>query len=204
MLSSTMPEDLRAEKGYYPVGGCGGNIAWHTEDDTLEIADRDNLLRDMRVYAGSAFRAANAPVHPLDFRATVAQIEDELGCDRRASRRARRPGRNPGANADAALGAGCVLRGGRQGDSIEAARPFNDALLKIGRSLVRVLYSATGTYRQDPALNIPLLPEFAAAADAIGTVPEGVLRTEFLRVRNRLDEALGTATELAIVTAEAP
>ena len=37
--------------GYYPVGGCGANIAWHTENDTLEIADKDNLMRDLRVYA---------------------------------------------------------------------------------------------------------------------------------------------------------
>jgi N-acetylated-alpha-linked acidic dipeptidase len=35
MLSSTMPADLIKEKGYYPVAGCGANIAWHTEDDTL-------------------------------------------------------------------------------------------------------------------------------------------------------------------------
>jgi hypothetical protein len=63
---------------------------------------------------------------------------------------------------------------------------------------VRVLYSAAGTYRQDPALNIPLLPEFAAAADAVGTVPDGVLRTEFLRARNRLDAALDEATVLAL------
>jgi len=32
MLSSTMPKALLKEKGYYPVGGCGANIAWHTED----------------------------------------------------------------------------------------------------------------------------------------------------------------------------
>jgi N-acetylated-alpha-linked acidic dipeptidase len=43
MLSSTMPDDLRAEKGYYDVSGCGGNIAWHTENDQLEIADRGVL-----------------------------------------------------------------------------------------------------------------------------------------------------------------
>ena len=29
MLSSTMTPELRKEKGYYAVGGCGGNIAWH-------------------------------------------------------------------------------------------------------------------------------------------------------------------------------
>ncbi|MFW6074282.1 MAG: M28 family peptidase, partial [Chloroflexota bacterium] len=56
MLSSTMPRELIEEKGYYPVGGCGGNIAWHTEDDTLEIADPDNLLRDIKVYATTLLR----------------------------------------------------------------------------------------------------------------------------------------------------
>ncbi|HEY8610569.1 MAG TPA: M28 family peptidase, partial [Roseomonas sp.] len=50
MLSSTMPDALRQEKGYYEVSGCGGNIAWHTENDTLEIADREYLLRDIRIY----------------------------------------------------------------------------------------------------------------------------------------------------------
>ena len=50
MLSSTMPDDLRAEKDYYAVSGCGGNIAWHTENDTLEIADRGILETDIRIY----------------------------------------------------------------------------------------------------------------------------------------------------------
>jgi hypothetical protein len=78
MLTSTMTPELRAEKGYYAVGGCGGNIEWHTEGDTLEIADRDNLLRDIRLYTGATLRAANNAVHPLDFRATVTQIEEVL------------------------------------------------------------------------------------------------------------------------------
>jgi hypothetical protein len=34
MLSSTMTPEKRTELGYYAVGGCGGNIAWHTENDT--------------------------------------------------------------------------------------------------------------------------------------------------------------------------
>jgi len=50
MLSSTMPQALREEKRYYDVSGCGANIAWHTENDTIEIADRDILLKDMRIY----------------------------------------------------------------------------------------------------------------------------------------------------------
>jgi hypothetical protein len=39
-----MSDADRGERDYYMVGGCGGNIAWHTEGDTLEIADRDVLL----------------------------------------------------------------------------------------------------------------------------------------------------------------
>src|SRR3989475_12322876 len=64
MLSSTMPKEQLKEKNYYPVGGCGGNIAWHTEDDTLEIADRDHLLRDIKVYAAAVWRAGDNPRPP--------------------------------------------------------------------------------------------------------------------------------------------
>jgi hypothetical protein len=197
MLSSTMPAPMREAKGYYAVGGCGGNIEWHTEDDTLEIADRDRLLRDIRLYTGAAFRAANLPVHPLDFRATVVQIEETLSAlegrlnglvDLSAtySRAERLRTTLAGLYAAAA-----------SADSAAAARPVNDALIGIGRELVRVLYSSHGAYRQDPALHIPLLPDFAAAADAVGSVPDGVLRTELVRARNRLDSALLNATDLA-------
>jgi hypothetical protein len=197
MLSSTMPAPLRKEKGYYAVGGCGGNIEWHTEADTLDIADRDRLLRDIRLYAGSTFRAANTAVHPLDFRATLAQIEETLGSiAERAGGLVDLGGTLARAQAlRSALDA--LYAAVDNVDSIEAARPFNDALLRIGRELVRVLYSATGTYRQDPALDIPLLPEFAAAVEAVGTVPDGIVRTELVRARNRLDAALEDASEVA-------
>ena len=81
--------------------------------------------------------------------------------------------------------------------SVPEARPYNDALLAIGRALVSVLYSRTGTYRQDPADHFKLLPELAAAAEAVGTVPDGVLRTELTRSSNRLRRALGDATGAA-------
>jgi N-acetylated-alpha-linked acidic dipeptidase len=195
MLSSTMPQELVEEKGYYPVGGCGGNIEWHTEADTLDIADRDRLLRDIRLYTGAAYRAANLPVHPLDFRATVDQIEETLT--------ALRERLDAFVDLDGTYARLRELGEALEGlyaappAALESARPTNDALLQIGRELVRVLYTSSGPYRQDPALHIPLLPDFAAAADAIGTVPDGVVRTELVRVRNRLDRALENATEAA-------
>jgi N-acetylated-alpha-linked acidic dipeptidase len=195
MLSSTMPAPLREQKGYYAVGGCGGNIEWHTEADTLDIADRDRLLRDIRLYTGAAYRAANLPVHPLDFRATVDQIEETLT--------ALRERLDAFVDLDGTYARLRELGEALEGlyaappAALESARPTNDALLQIGRELVRVLYTSSGPYRQDPALHIPLLPDFAAAADAIGTVPDGVVRTELVRVRNRLDRALENATEAA-------
>ena len=195
MLSSTMTAELRAEKGYYAVGGCGGNIEWHTEADTLDIADRERLLRDIRLYVGATFRAANAPVHPLDFRATVAQLEEALSS-------LALPGELDLSATFARIGALRdaldELYGVVDGiDAVAAARPINDALLRIGRELVGVLYSSAGRYRQDPALHIPLLPQFAAVAEADGDVPAGVLRVELVRARNRLDRALMNATGFA-------
>ena len=74
MLSSTMTPQKRAEKGYYAVGGCGGNIAWHTENDTIEIADKDILLRDIKVYLLSVLRNANAEILPFDWRLTAKEF----------------------------------------------------------------------------------------------------------------------------------
>ena len=152
---------------------------------------------DIRLYSGATFRAANLPVHPLDFRATVAQIEEVLAgygerlgdqVDLRETLTRTKELRDALETLYAEAG---------RATSIEAARPVNDALIRIGRALVSVLYSSAGRFRQDPALDIPLLPEFAAAADAVGTAPAGVVRTEATRARNRLDHALDGATEAA-------
>jgi hypothetical protein len=179
MLSSTMEERLRRERGLYAVGGCGGNIEWHTEADTLEIADRDNLLRDMRLYAGAVHRAACEPTYPLDFRATLAQLRDVF-------------------EGHAAKLGKLVELGGVRAALSEAetalqrfyAAPRNETMLAAGRPLVRVLYSREGAYRQDPALEVPLLPDFAVAASALGQAPDGAVRMETLRARNRLQSAL--------------
>jgi len=67
--------------------------------------------------------------------------------------------------------------------SFETARRFNDALLKIGRLLVGVLYSRDSRYRQDPADYVPLPPELGHA--------------ELARARNRLEGALLDVVEFS-------
>lgn len=197
MLSSTMPADVRAAKGCYAVGGCGGNIEWHTEADTIKVADRDNLLRDMRLYVGAVFRAAQLPVHPLDFRATVDQIGRALAGYKRdlGSLVDLEPTVRLAAQLDVALesfykAAGAVA-------TIVEARPYNDALLRIGRELIPILYTRDGRFRQDPALDQPLLPDLAAAATAASRgVPDGVVRVEMRRARNRIEHALLETAEV--------
>ncbi|MFN4101659.1 MAG: peptidase M28, partial [Pararhodobacter sp.] len=66
--SSNMPPEALAEQGYYIVGGCGGNIAWHTENDTLEIADFNVLRLDAELYAAAVMGLATEAILPFDWR----------------------------------------------------------------------------------------------------------------------------------------
>ncbi|HVB64831.1 MAG TPA: peptidase M28, partial [Nitrolancea sp.] len=194
MLSSTMPEELVKEKGYYAVGGAGGNIAWHTEDDTMEIADRDNLLRDMRVYAVALIRTLNSPVYPLDYRAAVRQIEGDLARYQAAAGDAF--DFSPALRATADLNA-TLDRFYTEADSLmdrsvddPAVRQINASQRLLARSLVSVNYSRDGRFRQDPARAIPPLPDVAPvvelANEPIGSDRYHVLRTHLTRGQNRV------------------
>ncbi|MFP3381369.1 hypothetical protein SB767_34170, partial [Bacillus sp. SIMBA_069] len=70
-LSSSIPREQLKEKGYYPVGGCGSNIEWHTEDDLMHVADYEILHRDLRVYMTSIYRVLQANLLPYDFSKTA-------------------------------------------------------------------------------------------------------------------------------------
>lgn len=202
MLSSTMPEDLRQEKGYHPVGGCGGNIAWHTEDDTLEIADRDNLLRDMRVYAAVLLRSLNAPVAPFDYRATVQEMQAATRSYQEAA--GSRFDFNPTLSALSAVGQSLdryYTSIGRLDESspVNALREANAAQRALARVLVSLCYTRDGRFRQDPASAAPALPDIAPAtrlADA-GSELAMVLHTHLTRGQNRVVWELGQAAQIA-------
>jgi hypothetical protein len=209
MLSSTMPEDLRQEKGYYAVGGCGANIAWHTEDDTMEIADRDNLQRDMKVYAAAVLRSLNAPVAPFDYRATV----DELAATIETYQQAAGDAFSFAASQEALTRLRSALDGfygasSGLGDDADAAtlRRINAAQRAIARTLVSLGYTRDGRFRQDPARTIPTLPDLAFARD----IPEmdaderNTVVNTLLRGQNRLIWEAGQAAQIAIQATPAP
>jgi N-acetylated-alpha-linked acidic dipeptidase len=201
MLSSTMPEELVAEKGYYPVGGCGGNIEWHTEDDRMHIADLDVLEKDMRIYAAAVMRAANAPVHPFDFAATA----EELAARIRSYDEAAGVGFDlrPALEEAEALREDLVrfreeieaLGDAEAGD--ERVREVNEKIRRLARILVPINFSRRGKFWHDPALDVPPLPDLSPAT-RLRDLEEGsherrVTLTHLTRGRNRVVWALREA-----------
>jgi len=191
MLTSHMSQEEVARRGWYGVGGCGGNLEWHAEDDLMHVADPDVLLRDMRLYVGTVLRLASLPVHPFAFGATLAQIEEALkgyeaalGAEFATFERERALLGELGGMLDALAERAAAL------ESTSDARAINDALLTIGRRLVRILYTTGGVYRQETADHVPALPEVARAVSAAASMPVGVIRTDLARSRNRLVGAL--------------
>lgn len=204
MLSSTMPAELLKEKGYYSVGGCGGNIDWHTEDDLIAVADLDILEKDIKVYTTAVLRAINATLHPFnfvktaeEFIQTIQSYQDAAGNDFDFS---------------LALNEAKSLRESLVGfyGSIESLkeRDINDPWVKdanrkiekLARILVPVNFSRKGKFRHDPALNVAPLPDIAAAGNLQklekGTHRYNVLQTHLTRGQNRVAAALHEAREL--------
>lgn len=197
MLSSTMPQSVADEHEYYAVGGCGGNIAWHTVDDTIEIADRDNLGRDIEVYGTLVWRLANMPVLPLDLAAAGAALRESL-TGYASTLGNRFDLAEAVAAADALIAAASTFQ---QVESVGEAtdNAHNAALLRAGRLLTNLSYAQRTFFRQDAALDIPPLPDLAAAVRAfsaaeLGSAAADIAHVSLLRARNR---AIWTLREAA-------
>jgi hypothetical protein len=168
MLMSTIPEDVRREKGFYTVGGCAGNSwAWHTENDTLDVADPDVLLTDTKIYVTSVFRMLNAYIFPFDFKRWA---EDSL----RLIENYQPMGKNlfdlnPVQEEMRAL---CqtlsqfyseMEKAYQKGEKKpESFRKINQCLLELGRILIPIDYTRLGRYSHDPAIPIPSFPDLEA------------------------------------------
>lgn len=221
MLLSNVPAEVARDKGFYPVGGCGGNSdAWHTEGDTLEVADRDNLERDIHVYVQAVIRLATSPFLPFDYRATTREIAAAAEAYAAA--------------AGGAFDAAPVLQEcaalerdlDRFYAAVQAAvaeteadplhhpeahchlYPYDRVQLALARELVAVGY-ARRRYYHDPALETPAVPDLAPLRDwaAYADDADGrrFLLAEVTRGRNRVVDALKRARErVAAVMGGAP
>src|SRR5262249_38405542 len=162
--------DLRAEKSYYDVSGCGGNIAWHTENDTLEIADRDVLATDIRVYLLSVLRIANAEVLPFDWRATTREFGETLARYKTAMGDAF--DFSPAEEALRALDTALERFYAGVGAGRIASRQANAVQQGLARILVPVNFTRASRFRHDPAYTAPPLPALAVAVDYAHLPPD--------------------------------
>lgn len=200
MLSSTMTEEKRKEMNYYTVGGCGGNIAWHTENDLMDIADRDILIRDIKVYLAGVMAVANAPVLPFDWRATAAEFKATLDKYTKAA----------GDDAHLLDAVGTELAdlsslldafyAAIAAGKIEEAHA-NSVIQQLARILVPLNYTRGPRFTHDPALPVPGLPAISVATELKNHGPDtvGFARTQLMRGANRTAAALRQATRLLTV-----
>lgn len=199
MLLSTMPDEERERLGYYGVGGCGANIEWHTEEDLIHIADREILMKDMKIYLAAAMGAANATIAPFEFSHTLRGFEETLAKYQEAAG-------NHFDFADTRLAIdelSAALRDfgeftrdlANQPAGHEPVRRANAAVRRMARLLVPVNYTRGPGFFHDPAESIPALPDLSVALQLPESKPDeiGFVTTHLTRGQNRLVAALRDA-----------
>lgn len=190
MASSMMPaEDVKA-RGWYHVGGCGGNIAWHTEDDTMEVADPEVLRRDIGVYLGAVLAFANADRLPVDFSAHTSDLAATL-----ASYQEKAGARFDLMPARVALGA---LQKSLAKLAGAPAAKYNDAVMRLARVLVPLNFANGPRFTHDPAVNFPAIPALGLCLELDRFQGDDLrfAQASLLRGRNRVTAALHDAIEI--------
>ena len=142
--------------------GNGGNLEWHTDDDLMPVADKDVLLTDIKVYALSVFRLANAKVLPWDWRALLKEFDGTLAKYQTAAgaRFDLAPARDAVGRLDAAL---TQMAAGLDAGRV-TADAANGVLHEISRMLVPLNYTHGTRFRRDlGGHTAPLTPLSVAA-----------------------------------------
>ena len=162
MLSSNIPADVRDERGYHTVGGCGGNSdAWHLTTDTLDTAGREELVRDIRVYAVSLLRVLTADVLPFDHGRNAAKIHSAV----------QRYDDAAGEHFDFSPTLETLTRLTTKIEAFETAVSSGDVdpdvanrtITELSRVLTRLNLVKAGQFEQDPAVSRQPVPRYAPA-----------------------------------------
>ena len=177
MLLSNIPGEERRRRGYYSVGGCGGNIAWHTVDDLMPVADLEILRRDLMIYLTTIVRIVNAPLHPFDYAAAVEEMHAAVAAYQEAA-----AGEiDLGPVIDDLSRLAVDLRAWRMAADARVAhapgdrdlrRATNATLRRIARLLVPLNYARGERFDHDPALKFGTVPRLEPAASLPQTSAE--------------------------------
>lgn len=162
MLSSNIPEAVREQRGYHTVGGCGGNSdAWHLSTDTLDKAGREELVRDICVYAVSLLRVLTADVVPFDHGRNTTKIRSAV----------RRYDEAAGEHYDFSPTLETLDRLSTKIAEFKTAvssgeippAVANDTITELSRVLTRLNLVQEGQFEQDPAVSRQPVPRYAPA-----------------------------------------
>jgi Peptidase family M28 len=193
MASSMMPAAEVEKRGWHRVGGCGGNIAWHTEDDTMEIADKGVLAKDIALYLEAVVTFANAEVLPFDFRNTVRELSAAV--DGYVKAAGDRLNLSPLSQALGGLAVKVDAFHNAVAEKNIAAYVANETMRELSRALVPLNYARGGPFEQDPAVTLPPVPLLSIAADLEAYDKEtiGFAMATLLRGRNAALDAIDRA-----------
>jgi N-acetylated-alpha-linked acidic dipeptidase len=175
MLLSNIPAEERKRRGYYAVGGCGGNIAWHTVEDLMPVADLEILRRDLMVYLTTIVRILNSPLHPFDYTAPIREMADAVAKYQEAAGdeldlSSVGAAFSHTAEALAAWRADMEARVAQAPGDHSLRRRTNAVLRRIARLLVPLNYAKGERFDHDPALKFGIVPRLEPAA-SLATVP---------------------------------
>lgn len=207
MLLSNRPRREREKLGFYPVGGCGGDIAWHTEEDTLDVADRKILEQDLRIYVSAIARTLNADILPYDFRVTAEELREALeeyaeqAGDRFSLKSVFDELQSLTDQLDQLYR---EIEGGKY-EGNESS--INRLLMEIARRLVPINYAYGERFDQDPAEPLDVIPKLRDLSRLSAAVPgsdeEKFLLTGLVRQRNKVANQLYEVAEMIRLTRQA-
>nr|WP_315594496.1 M28 family peptidase [uncultured Cupriavidus sp.] len=157
LASSMVPPEERQRRGWYSVGGNGGSPTWHTEADTLEVADRIILENDTRLYTLLAARIANADGTVLDYRRPFADIIGRFEECKSAAKSSVDFGIHTQLFHEVRAGIEAMYA------SLQGSAAAASAFRSLGREIVRLGNGVGDVYNHDPAVAFPILPIIKAA-----------------------------------------
>ena len=176
----------------------GSGWWWHTQYDTLDKIDADNLNRDTKVYALVTLALCTSAILPFNYQKTAGDIKKYLNelqtlCGEKFDLRPLLERANKLATALAKLNrAATRSRGNRKTEVINAT------IMRLGRLLVPLTYTSKGRFEHDLAILMPPLPclddvrrmaNLDENSDEFKFLSNGMRRNSN-RVASVLDEAL--------------
>jgi aminopeptidase YwaD len=199
-----------SDQGFYGIGlpllqfnhdrtDPGGRYwFWHTEEDTFDKIDFDILAGDARLYVSALTRLLTSPIPPVRLQAATSELQGRL--EERQKWAGSRFDLTKAIEKAAALDALARELDARLASyEPEGQRAGEIArhMVRVIRPVLRVTYQEHGPYHQDPALEVPTLPGFAAL-ETLAALPAdsdrlGFTMTHLVRERNRLEDHLEQA-----------